>query len=114
MLPGIPGECPHQWGTYRFPAASNAALLACPSEMKLRTWRNDPSGLRHCTLPSSRATKTSPLANAPFETVTVTEVAVAVLLAASRATAVRVWAPSAAAAVLQLIEYGAVVASAPR
>src|SRR5688572_5098045 len=51
---------------------------------------------------------------AVFETSTVMVVAVLTLPAASRATAVRVWAPSATAVVFHDVEYGAVVSSAPR
>ena len=47
-------------------------------------------------------------------TVTVTGLAVAVLPAASRATAVRVWAPLATVVVSHANEYGALVRSAPR
>src|SRR5437870_2645708 len=47
-------------------------------------------------------------------TVTLTAGAVAVLPAASRATAVRMCAPAEASAVFQLVAYGAVVTSAPR
>src|SRR5207245_5552451 len=47
-------------------------------------------------------------------TVTVTEEEVPVLLAASRATALRVWLPGAAVVVSHGTEYGAVVSSAPR
>src|SRR5436189_15617 len=48
------------------------------------------------------------------ETVTFTGAEVAALPAASRATAVSVWLPAVAVVVFQAIEYGAVVASAPR
>src|SRR3989454_2930866 len=47
-------------------------------------------------------------------TVTLTEAVVAILPAASRATAVRMCAPAEASAVFQLVAYGAVVTSAPR
>src|SRR2546428_1287754 len=47
-------------------------------------------------------------------TVMLTEAVVAILPAASRATAVRMCAPAEASAVLQLVAYGAVVTSAPR
>src|SRR5207245_668045 len=47
-------------------------------------------------------------------TVTVTEEEVPVLLAASRATALRVWLPGAAVVVSHVTEYGDVVSSAPR
>ena len=47
-------------------------------------------------------------------TVTVTAAEVAVLLAASRAIALKVWEPGTADVVSQLTEYGAVVSSAPR
>src|SRR5207244_5775098 len=50
----------------------------------------------------------------PPSTVTLTEGAVAVLPAASRATAVRLWAPGSALLVFQATEYGATVTSAPR
>src|SRR3989442_1790108 len=49
-----------------------------------------------------------------LSTVTVTAVEGAVLPAASRATAVRLWAPLATRVVFQEIEYGAAVISAPR
>src|SRR5207248_1795196 len=48
-----------------------------------------------------------------FATVTLTLAAVAVFPAASRATAVRTWTPSATVVVFHEIEYGAVVSSAP-
>src|SRR3989442_10089013 len=51
---------------------------------------------------------------AALDTVTVTAADVVTLPAASRATAVRVWAPLVAVVVAQETEYGAVVASAPR
>ncbi len=47
-------------------------------------------------------------------TVTVREAAVAVLPAASRATAVSAWLPFVVVVVVQVIEYGLVVSSAPR
>jgi hypothetical protein len=47
-------------------------------------------------------------------TVTLTDAEVAVLPAASRATALRVWVPTEAVAVFHATEYGAVVSSAPR
>src|SRR3989475_10955483 len=47
-------------------------------------------------------------------TVTVTEEEVPVLLAASRATALRVWLSGAAVVVSHVTEYGDVVSSAPR
>ncbi|PYQ11172.1 MAG: hypothetical protein DMF80_22440 [Acidobacteria bacterium] len=71
MLPGTPGVFAHQWGTYILPAASKATVLTWPSETNGRTCRSVPSALCHCTLPSSMATKTSPEAMGPFETVTV-------------------------------------------
>ena len=49
-----------------------------------------------------------------FITVTLTAAEVAVLPAASRATAVTLWLPFALKVVFQEIEYGAVVTSAPR
>src|SRR5205823_9326691 len=50
-----------------------------------------------------------------LETVTVTEAEVAVLPAASRATAIRVWVlPLAAVVVSHVREYGAAVSSVPR
>ena len=49
-----------------------------------------------------------------FETVTATEADVLVLPAASRATALRVWLPSAAVVVFHVTAYGAAVSSAPR
>src|SRR5476649_2761501 len=51
---------------------------------------------------------------AAFEEVTVIDVAVAVLPAASRATAVSAWSPFAVVVESQLIEYGALVSSTPR
>src|SRR6267143_1391487 len=48
------------------------------------------------------------------DTVTVTAAEVAVLLAASRATALRLWLPGVAAVVSHGTEYGAAVSSAPR
>jgi hypothetical protein len=97
------------------PAASKARLLTCPSEVLVKVCRSDPSGLRHCTRPSARDTNTSPTpAGGAFETVMATEDEVPVLLAASRATAASVCAPSAAAVVSQVTEYGAVVSSVPR
>jgi hypothetical protein len=51
----------------------------------------------------------------PFDTVTVTEEDVLVLLAPSRATALKVWLlPLAAVVVSHVTEYGAVASSAPR
>src|SRR2546430_17389857 len=47
-------------------------------------------------------------------TVTLTAAVVAIFPAASRATAVRLCAPSEASVVFQLVGYGAVVTSAPR
>src|SRR5258705_4522408 len=49
-----------------------------------------------------------------FDTVTVMPAEVVTLPAASRATAVRVWLPFAAALVFQDTEYGEVVSSVPR
>ena len=49
-----------------------------------------------------------------FETVTVTDVDVVRLPAASRASAVSVWDPSATVVVFHAIEYGGAVSSAPR
>src|SRR5712692_1069609 len=49
-----------------------------------------------------------------LSTVTLTAAEVAVFPAASRATAVRVWAPSATKVVFQEIEYGVEVTSAPK
>src|SRR5437899_2282552 len=118
MAPCQPFAALAQWGTYRIPVASNATLLVCPPSPLLKVARNVPFALRHCTVPvvpSITAAKTSPGANPAFETVTVTEADVVVLLAASRATAVRVWLlPLAAAVVSHEAEYGAVVSSAPR
>src|SRR5947208_1455390 len=67
----------HQCGTYRFPATSNATLLACPPVLPRNSRRKDPSGFRHCTRPwasASSDTNTSPPVKrgGPFETVTVT------------------------------------------
>src|SRR5438445_5910763 len=91
----LPGVGFDQWGTYMFPAASNATLLACAVEVPVKVCRNDPSGLYHCTRPSfANAKNTSPpVGGGPFETVTVMGADVPVLLAASRATAGRVWDP---------------------
>ena len=50
----------------------------------------------------------------PLATVMVTVVAVAVLPAASRATAVNVWLPLEAVVEFQVVEYGVAVSSAPR
>src|SRR5947208_13179640 len=117
-----------------FPAASNATLLACPSDTPRKIRFKDPSGLRHCTAPfssagsrepsgptepggsASSATNTSlAVGGGPFETVTVTVADVRVLPAASRAMARRVWVePLAAVVVSHGIAYGAVVSSVPR
>src|SRR6266513_3190375 len=97
-----------------FPAASNATLLACPLEGPFKGRRKDPSGLYQSTAPCksggvptwSSATNTSlPVEGGPFETVTVTVADVAMLPAASRAMARRVWVEPLAVVV---VSHGAV------
>src|SRR5439155_14824448 len=103
---------------------SNATLLACPLEGPFNFRRNDPSGMYQSTAPCksggvptwSSATYTSPpVGGGPFETVTVTVADVALLPAASRTTARRVWVePLAVVVVSHGTAYGAVVSSVPR
>src|SRR5437660_1012606 len=100
MLPGIPGECPHQCGTYRFPAPS-----AVPAALRATVVHGVDAGMVTVGGVVSRG--------APLDTVTVNAADVVLLPAAWRATALRLWDTLAAVVVSQLTEYGAEVSSAP-